>query len=104
VEFADFFAKLGPGGIGFTGLLSFAIFLILTGRLVPKSTVDDLRADNQARIADVREEADSWKDAYLLTERARGEQGSQFSVLLEYAKTADHLIRAMQPPMDPDQK
>jgi hypothetical protein len=70
--------------------------LILTGRLVPRSIINDIRQDRDERIAVHRNETSVWREAYTLSEAARERQGDQLSVLVEYAKTADHLMKSIQ--------
>lgn len=92
----DFIQGLSAGDIGFAGLLSLAIFLILTGRLVPRTTVDDMRADYASRLKEKQSEAEDWKEAYKLESAVGVEQGKQIGELLEFARTTDHMIRAIQ--------
>lgn len=91
-----FLAQVSLGDVGFAGLLSLAIFLILRGALVPRSTVDDIRADRDAALASSEATASGWKDAFHTSEAARSAQSSQIDELLEIARTTDHLVRSLQ--------
>ena len=65
-------------------LLAVAIVAILSGRLQPNSN-----------LVDARKERDSWKAAYLESEKARGVLMSQNGELLEVARTANHILRSL---------
>jgi len=76
-------------------LLSLVVLLVLTGRLVPRRTIDDLRADKDASDAALRAEADKWRTAWM-EELGRSDalQG-QNKELLELARTAVPVIQAL---------
>lgn len=80
-------AMLTPS-IGATGLLAVVIVMILTGRLVPKSTIDDLRADKDKQI-------EVWRAAYETSMSAQEVQREQISALLEASKTTTNVIQAL---------
>lgn len=75
------------GQVGIGGLLSLAVWLIFTGRLVPRSMVDD-----------VRRERDDWKAAYRQSEAARAEEREQKRELLEVAHVAEHVLTSLPRP------
>jgi hypothetical protein len=74
--------------IGATGLLALVVIMILTGRLVPKSMFEDLRADKDQQI-------EIWRSAYAASTSAQDVQREQISALLEAAKTATSVIQAL---------
>jgi hypothetical protein len=78
-------AVIGQVGIG--GLLSLAVWLIFTGRLVPRATVDD-----------IRRERDDWKAAARASEGARAEEREQARELLEVARIAEHVLTSLPQP------
>jgi len=83
-----------------SALIGIVVLLLLTGRLVPRRTLDDsLKREDQWRTAHGRSE-----DARMVSESARVEMTGQVRELLEHAKTADALIRSIQdvPPAAPD--
>lgn len=45
---ADILAGLSWPDLGATAILAIVFFMVVTGRLVPRATVEDLRADIQA--------------------------------------------------------
>ncbi len=63
--------------VAIAGLLTLAILMILTGRLVPRRAVDD------------------WRDAYLKSEEANGELRKQNSALIEASKTTTRVVKAL---------
>lgn len=75
------------GQVGIGGLLTLAVWLIFTGRLVPRSVVDD-----------IRRERDDWKDAARESEAARAEDRAQVRELLEVARTTEHVLTSLPRP------
>jgi hypothetical protein len=78
-------AVVGQVGIG--GLLSLAVWLIFTGRLVPRSTVDD-----------IRRQRDRWEQAARDSEDARAEDRAQTRQLLEVAHVMEHVLTSLPRP------
>lgn len=70
---------IGPGA-----LLTLVVLLILTGKLIPRRTYDDMRDDR-----------DHWRTAQALSEAARLEAAGQVKELLEHARTTDAFIRSI---------
>jgi len=56
---------------GATGILTIVIILILLGRLVPRSTVKQLRTDFDERQKEVFKLSETWEKAYNRSEAAR---------------------------------
>lgn len=80
---------------GAAAIVSMVVLLILRGHLVPRSTVDDVRADRDARIAELAAERDTWRAAHKESEVARHVAQDQVSELLELSRTADHVLRSL---------
>lgn len=74
--------------IGATGLLAFVVILILRGSLIPRSTVDQMRADKDQQIK-------TWKDAYEISQRAVDLKDRQIDTLLEATRTTTHVVTAV---------
>lgn len=74
--------------LGATGLLAVVVILILTGKLVPKSTLVDLRDDKDKQI-------EVWRTAYETSMSAQEIQREQISALLEATRTTTHVIQAL---------
>jgi hypothetical protein len=57
---------------GATALVAATVWAVLTGRLVSRRVLEDVRTDRDARVAEARAEVDNWRAAYLAeVERAR---------------------------------
>lgn len=75
---------LSPADLGVSGLLVLVVLLILTGRLVPRATLQDMR-----------EERDTWRAAHTESEAARQAEREQVTELLELSRTAGHVLTAL---------
>lgn len=73
-----------PTDMGLSGLLALVVLLILTGRLVPRSTLQD-----------VRDERDTWRAAHMESEAARQAEREQVTELLELSRTAGHVLTSL---------
>lgn len=81
---------------GAAALVALVVLMILLGRLVPRSVLEDVRADRDARVAEIAAERDTWRTAHRESEAARQEAQSQAGELLELSRTADHVLRAIR--------
>lgn len=75
----------GVSDVGLSGIVVFVIYLILTGRLIPKRHLDDSRSDNKV----LRETNEKYMQTLIELTGATRET-------LELAKSADHLLREIQ--------
>ncbi|MFC9891453.1 hypothetical protein [Streptomyces pilosus] len=87
-------AVLLPGGAG--AIVTLIVLLILKGHLVARSVLEDVRTDRDARIAELAKERDMWRDAHRESEAARIEAQNQVGELVELARVADHVLRAIR--------
>lgn len=83
----DWTAVLTPS-LGATGLLAAVVILVLTGRLVPRSVMEDLRTDKDAQI-------ETWKTAYERAMAGQDTQRQHITTLLDANRTATHVIQAL---------
>lgn len=83
---------------GAAAILALVVLFILVGRLVPRATVNDVRADRDARIAELAQERDTWRAAYMEEAAARRVAQDQVGELLEFGRTADHVLRSLPRP------
>lgn len=75
---------INPSDVGLGALLTLTILLILTGKLVPRRTHEDVIADR-----------DNWRQAYLESERARKAEHEQTGELMEMARLGGHILTAL---------
>ncbi len=81
---------------GAMAIVTFIVLLIIRGSLVPRSVLEDVRSDRDARIAEVLAERDTWRDAHKESEAARIEAQAQLGEMLEFSRTADQAFRAIR--------
>jgi hypothetical protein len=79
-------------GIPLVGLtaptvLFIGVLLILTGRLVPRRTYQDMKEDR-----------DHWRTAHAVSEEARIAKSRQLDVVLEVSETVKDVLQALQRP------
>lgn len=83
---------------GAVAILAIVVLLVLMGRIVPRRTLDDLRADRDARIREIAAERDTWRAAHGVSEEARHDAQGQVRELLELSRTAGHVLGALPQP------
>jgi hypothetical protein len=83
---------------GAAAVLVLVALMVFTGRLVPRSVLEDVRKDRDARLAELAAERDSWRAAHSLSEEARHIDQDSVRELLEVARTTDHVMRALPSP------
>ncbi|GGU90900.1 hypothetical protein GCM10010275_29850 [Streptomyces litmocidini] len=76
-----------PTNMSLSGLLALVVLLVLTGRLVPRSTLQDMR-----------DERDTWRAAHMESEAARQAEREQVTELLELSRTAGHVLTSLPKP------
>lgn len=80
----DAFLGLNPAVLGPTGLLALTVLMVLTGRLVPKTTLDDQKAETA-----------NWRTAYNQERDARSTAETQTAELLSLARATNALLVAL---------
>lgn len=89
---------LGTLATTFFGLLIFVARLYYTGKLVPRSTIDDMRLDFERQIARERELADYWRQVATNALECVDKQSSQIELLLQSQKTIEAFIISLPRP------
>lgn len=74
-----------PSDLGAVALLTLVVLMVLTGRLVPRRTYDDLK-----------EERDTWRAAHTVSEEARAMERAQTAELLELGRTSAHALSGLR--------
>ncbi|MET9222304.1 hypothetical protein ABZX65_26560 [Streptomyces sp. NPDC003300] len=72
---------------GAVGLLALVVLMVLTGRLVPRRTYDDLLR-----------ERDTWRETAQAAEEVTRVQQRQVGELLELSRTAGHVLTSLPHP------
>jgi hypothetical protein len=78
---------VAPTDAGAVALLTLVVLFILTGRLIPRKTHEDVIADR-----------DNWRAAFLESEAARKVEHEQTGELLEMAKLGGNVLAALPRP------
>jgi hypothetical protein len=81
---------------GAAGILTFVVLAILVGRLVPRKSLEDVRADRDARLAREEKRGDEWRAAALAQEERADVQSRQIELLLEANRTTNALIEGLK--------
>lgn len=74
--------------IGATGLLAVVVLMVLTGRLVPRASLEELRADKDKQI-------DTWRTAYERALEVQDVQQGHIRELMEANRTTTNVIQAV---------
>jgi hypothetical protein len=74
--------------LGPVGLLGVVVILILTGRLIPKTGVDERLADKDKQIT-------TWQKAYEGALAVQEVQRAHITELLDATRTTTHVIQAL---------
>lgn len=70
-------------GIGSGWFLVGVFFLLfMRGRIVPRQTLEDQRADYASRLEDIEHDRDEWRAAHRISEQARLEEREHNSALV----------------------
>jgi hypothetical protein len=67
---------------GTAGIIGFIVLCIIRGWLVPRKTLEDVRADRDARIGEANARAVEWKEAYTTLSAATQQLMHQSGELL----------------------
>lgn len=93
----DNFFGFTPQQLTVNGLLLFVVLLVIVGLLVPRRTLNDVRADRDARVKELSEERDEWKAAFFAADKTSREAIGQAQALLEVSRTSETALRAIPP-------
>ncbi|QDN64455.1 hypothetical protein [Streptomyces sp. S1D4-14] len=83
----DWTTYLTPA-LGASGLLAAVVLMVLTGRLLPKASVDERLADRDRQI-------ETWRAAYERGLEVQDEQRKLLTALVEANETATKVIQAI---------
>lgn len=85
-------------GVGVVGVVLLVGWLVWTGRLVPRPSVEELRASYERQLEDAHHDRDEWRAGHRISETARQIATDQVDELLEHARTTDQFIRSLGRP------
>jgi hypothetical protein len=89
---ADALAGLPVGNLGAGALVGIIALLILTGRLVPRQQLLDVRQ----QVLDVQADRDYWRTAHDTQQQIALKHGMTLERLLVLAETSDHALNQIQ--------
>lgn len=89
-----------PGDVitqgGAVGVLLITVVGILTGRLIPRKSLDDVRKDRDARLAEERARGDEWRAAAQAQDSRNDLLTQQVAQLVDTMRTMNALIDGMR--------
>ena len=94
-DLGAFFSTLNPGDVGFGVLVVAAVWLIYTGRLVPRSTVEDIRSSADRMVTLKTEEATAWRETAQQSAQTTAALTDQYRLLLESTETMEKLLESI---------
>jgi len=77
------------------GVFGLGLRAIVTGALVPRSTLDVLTAQWEARIAESTQREQDWRTAYRNEAEASDTRDQLLTRLMTYAETADRVLQSL---------
>lgn len=84
----DDWTRFVTAGLGVSGLLALAVVLILRGNLVPRSTLDMVRADKDREL-------ETYRALVARRDELIAEQQKQIALLLDGNRTTQRVIEAL---------
>lgn len=108
-ELITYLNAFGETGIPMAALIGFGIWSIMSGKIIPKASVegrikdkDDeierLRTDRDERYDDLIEERNDWREAYRTASATVVELEKQNSELIEVARVSKHVLESLPRP------
>lgn len=76
-------------------LIALVVVLILTGRLVPRRQLEDLRDDRDARVSAAEKQAAIWQSAYEAAVLSRRTSDTHVTQLMETAMITQDVLKAI---------
>ncbi len=98
MDVVTFFANGTVRDIGAISLLALVVLMILTGRLIPKSTHDRELEAAEKRTLDAVSRGDEWKRTAKATEDVNAIVRAQNSELIDANKVVKAFLQAAGPP------
>lgn len=99
MDMLSFFANPVVRDIGAVGLVALVVLMILTGRLIPKSTHDRELEAADKRTADAVRRGDEWKQTAKATEEVNAIVRAQNTELIDANKVVKAFLQSAGPPL-----
>lgn len=77
-------------------ILALFIRAVLTGRLVPRAVLEDVRADRDARILELGADRDYLRQALNMSEETRAVMARQVERLLDASEVTNQLLASIK--------
>lgn len=97
MDVLTFFANPIVRDIGAVGVVVLVVLMILTGRLIPKSTHDRELLAAEKRTTDAVERGDEWKETAQATDAVNAVVRAQNTALIEANKVVEAFLKASGP-------
>lgn len=81
--------------LGALGVLLAAFWLVYTGRLIPRSTMDKIMSVQETRITEKSTEAAEWRATAESATAASKESAAQLGELLHTARTTNAIVESL---------
>ena len=81
---------------GSIGIVVWVIYAVLKGKLVPRSVVDQIRADRDQRLEQAQREMDKWVEAFQTSQQASQHFQEGIQQVTEAALTVKQLVEALK--------
>lgn len=91
-DVADLASAIGPWS-AIVGIVLLGLRSIVTGQWIPRSTLDVLTGQWEARLKESVQREQDWKDAYRASDEARDVADRQLAELMIYARNADRILQ-----------
>lgn len=80
---------------GSVGVLFGVMWMVFSGRLVPKGTLDAIREPLLSRIAQQDAEIAQWRAEQAISNQTKAELTAQLGTLLELGRTTEQVLKAI---------
>lgn len=88
-------SALGPAGLTTGTLLGLVILAIVTGKLVPRATVDTQLAAKDDHIAELKSTNGKWEEAWRESQGISAEVRAQNRDLIDSLRTVERVVLAL---------
>lgn len=104
-DLPGWFSSLDPSRVSLAALVTFAVFALFKGLIIPRSVHVDRIADKDAQITALAAERDDWKAAYNAKATEAAELVDQNGDLITAGETTNRLLEALRQRLDqPDRR